>query len=189
MLFGFVAQLVEQLTLNQLVEGSSPSGPKFNFKSGKYLYFMHKNFLIALLILLFACISFFFYYTKTAKYYLSTEYQKEINQYIEKQIPICTKAIENLPKEIEAQKDPIDRQTIVDWGIDIILFDFYSKMLEITDKYKYISDKVLETDFYGELQKVIYPYLKNNNIDMQKIYSFLMYAYNKQVFLEDKYRN
>ena len=26
--YGFVAQLVEQLTLNQLVEGSSPSGPK-----------------------------------------------------------------------------------------------------------------------------------------------------------------
>ncbi len=29
--FGFVAQLVEQLTLNQLVEGSSPSGPNFIF--------------------------------------------------------------------------------------------------------------------------------------------------------------
>ena len=29
---GQVAQLVEQLTLNQLVEGSSPSGPKVYFK-------------------------------------------------------------------------------------------------------------------------------------------------------------
>ena len=33
-MYGLVAQLVEQLTLNQLVVGSSPTGPKFfeNFK-------------------------------------------------------------------------------------------------------------------------------------------------------------
>ena len=35
--FGWVAQLVEQLTLNQLVEGSSPSEP--NLKEGFTLFF------------------------------------------------------------------------------------------------------------------------------------------------------
>ena len=34
---GFVAQLVEQLTLNQLVEGSSPSKPKFHSRKGVFV--------------------------------------------------------------------------------------------------------------------------------------------------------
>ncbi len=35
---GFVAQLVEQLTLNQLVESSSLSKPIFKLPSGSFLF-------------------------------------------------------------------------------------------------------------------------------------------------------
>ena len=39
---GLIAQLVEQLTLNQLVEGSSPSEPKNKGKVLRYLCFCYR---------------------------------------------------------------------------------------------------------------------------------------------------
>ena len=45
---GFVAQLVEQLTLNQLVEGSSPSKPSLLPKGS--LYFIMANALYKFLL-------------------------------------------------------------------------------------------------------------------------------------------
>lgn len=130
-----------------------------------------KRILLIVIALLF---SFCFAQTNSqSEYYLGEKYQKEMKETIEKEILKSKKELINLEKQIKNEKDQIEKQILIDDGANLILFDFYMKLIETTGKYINIEDDILETDFNCDLEIFIYPYLKTNNIDIKNIKKFL----------------
>ena len=114
---------------------------------------------------------------------LQLEYKKEIEQVIKVELPKRRKAINNVKYEIAKEKNPYVRQTIIDYGITSILFDFYSQLIDTTDKYVSIKESLPATDWYIDLKKYITPYLKDNNINTSRINTLLDYAEKEQNYI------
>ena len=111
---------------------------------------------------------------------MRTQYKCELEQLIKKEVPISKKAINNIKYEYIKETDPIIKQTIIEYGITSILFDFYYLLIKVTNKYTDIEKDIPATDWYVELQKFINPYLIDNKINIKGINSLLMYAERKQ---------
>ena len=120
---------------------------------------------------------------------LKSKYKAEIEYTIKAEIPKAEQAINNIELEIKKEKNPYNRQTIVDYGITSILFNFYMQLVNITDKYIKIKQDIPSTDWYIELKKSITPLLIDNNINTKNIDSLLNYANKKQKELNKKYSN
>ena len=147
-----------------------------------------------LLNILLIVISIFLTSQVFAQYYLipankTEEYRSEINREIEKQYPKIIKQIDNVENEIINEKDPFEKERILDMGIDGILFDFYIILINITEKYigkgKILDD--LATDFSGALYGELFPYLMDNKTNISKINYLIDYSNKKQKKLQKKY--
>ena len=145
-----------------------------------------KKIIVVILILLFS-LSVFISYDKHFKYYLGKEYKNEITLLLENEIPKSMKEVDGLFKKIENEKDSLDKKNLADLGINTILFDFYSELIEVTQKYTDIKKDLPNTDFDVDLIMVLYPYLKANNVDIKKLKSFLDYCDTMQTEIDNKY--
>ena len=120
---------------------------------------------------------------------LRSKYKAEIEYTIKSEVPKSKQDIKNIELEIKKEKNPYNRQTIIDYGITSILFDFYMQLVNITNKYIEIKEDIPPTDWYMELKESITPHLIKNNIDTRRIDSLLDYADKKQTELNKKYPN
>ena len=120
---------------------------------------------------------------------LKSAYKKEMEFTIKKEVPKSKKLINNIKREINSEKNPYNKQTIIDYGIASILFDFYMQLADVTNKYVEIKQDIPATDWYIELKEFINPYLKDNNINVRTINSLLIYAKRKQLNIEKQYSN
>ena len=145
-----------------------------------------KKIIVVILILLFS-LGVFISYDKHFKYYLGKEYKNEITLLLENEIPKSMKEVDGLFKKIENEKDSLDKKNLADLGINTILFDFYSELIEVTQKYTDIKKDLPNTDFDVDLIMVLYPYLKANNVDIKKLKSFLDYCDTMQTEIDNKY--
>ncbi len=145
-----------------------------------------KKIIVVILILLFS-LGVFVSYDKHFKYYLGKEYKNEITLLLENEIPKSMKEVDGLFKKIENEKDSLDKKNLADLGINTILFDFYSELIEVTQKYTDIKKDLPNTDFDVDLIMVLYPYLKANNVDIKKLKSFLDYCDTMQTEIDNKY--
>ena len=120
---------------------------------------------------------------------LKSAYKKEIEFTIKKEAPKSKKLIDDITKKINSEKNPYNKQTLIDYGITSILFDFYMQLTNVTNKYVEIKQDIPATDWYIELREFINPYLKDNNINIKTINSLLIYAERKQLKIEKQYSN
>ena len=85
---------------------------------------------ISIIVLIISVILFllgvFFACNKHFKYILPKEYKKEIEILLEQEIPKATQEIDGLYEKIENEKDPFDKVGLIEMGVDIIFFDFFS---------------------------------------------------------------
>lgn len=117
------------------------------------------------------------------------QYKKEVEQTIKLEIPKLKRQIDNIEIELNNETNLVIKQTILDKGITSILFEFYSSLVDTTNKYIKIKNDIPSTDWYIELKEFINPYLIDNKISNRQINSFLNYAEKKQKYLEKKYSN
>ncbi len=120
------------------------------------------------------------------KYYLGEKYKKEITKIIDKEYPKAIKAINDVFVEFDKEKNPYEKSVIIDIGITGVLFDFYQELLHKTNKYTDLHLEKLGTDWYGDLKKIIDPYLEKNQIDMTKIDLLDKYTDIKQIEIEKR---
>lgn len=149
---------------------------------------MQKKIILLLFILFNFSISSFAEY-KPIPQNLKLKYKKEVEYTIKLEVPKSKQAIKDIELEIKKEKNPYNRQTIIDYGITTILFDFYMQLVNITNKYIEIKEDIQPTDWYIELKESITPYIIDNNIDTKRIDSLLDYANKKQKELNKKYPN
>ena len=149
---------------------------------------MQKKIILLLFILFNFSISSFAEY-KPIPQNLKLKYKKEVEYTIKLEVPKSKQAIKDIELEIKKEKNPYNRQTIIDYGITTILFDFYMQLVNITNKYIEIKEDIQPTDWYIELKESITPYIIDNNIDTKRIDSLLDYANKKQKALNKKYPN
>ena len=149
---------------------------------------MQKKIILLLFILFNFSISSFAEY-KPIPQNLKLKYKKEIEYTIKSEVPKSKQAIKNIELEIKKEKNPYNRQTIIDYGITSILFDFYMQLVNLTNKYVEIKEDIPATDWYIELKESITPYIIDNNIDTKRIDSLLNYANKKQKELNKKDSN
>ena len=120
---------------------------------------------------------------------LKSSYKKEIEQVINKEVPKSKLAIKNIEFEIKKEKNPYNRQTIIDYGITSILFDFYTQLINVTEKYSNIKQSIPPTDWYIELKESITPYFIDNNINSKRIDALIDYANRKQKEINKRFTN
>ena len=149
---------------------------------------MQKKIILLLFILFNFSISSFAEY-KPIPQNLKLKYKKEVEYTIKLEVPKSKQAIKDIELENKKEKNPYNRQTIIDYGITTILFDFYMQLVNITNKYIEIKEDIQPTDWYIELKESITPYIIDNNIDTKRIDSLLDYANKKQKELNKKYPN
>lgn len=143
----------------------------------------------------FFILSLFIFYFLTPVYaeyqqipsYQLNQYKVEIESTINTTYPIAKRSIKNISKEVKLEKDNNYRQVTIEQGIAMIIFEFYEKLLKITNKYTPTNIEIPPTDWYGELQKKLEPYLKNAGVNSKKINKLLDYAQREQYRLERKY--
>ena len=147
-----------------------------------------KKFIVLFLAIVLFLLGSYFAYDKHFRYLLPKEYKNEINALLEKEIPKVTQELDELPGRIEIEKDPFDKEILIDMGVNIILFDFYSKIIHITNEYKDIENEIPPTDFNVDLAIAIHPYLKKNKINLAAIKALLLYSNEKELQINKKYR-
>jgi len=141
---------------------------------------------ISIFLFIFLCLPSFAEYKPIPKE-LSAQYKKEIEQVIKTQVPIAKKNIDNVFREVEAEKDEYMKINIIEYGIESEIFYFYMKLIDATEKYTKIKEFLPGGDSYGDLIEALNPYLNDNRIKASKIKSFLHYSNKKQKILEEKY--
>ncbi len=145
-----------------------------------------KKFLLFICITIFLCLPVFAKYQPIPQKY-SIQYRNEINKTIKYQIPISKKNIIDVFKEIENEENIYIKNYLIEQGINSIIFEFYTELINVTNKYVNIKNDIPPTDWYGDLEKILIPYLEDNNINKSKINSFINFAKNKQIEIERKY--
>ena len=152
---------------------------------------MNKKILILILSIITLAILAFFAYDKHFKYCLGKNYRQEVIEFIEKEIPIYIKKIDNVENEIKNEKDPWVRAVMIDNSVDGVLFDFYMDLINITEKYSgkdSVRNAIPPTDFSELLREALIPYLdKNKTNASEKINSLVKYAISKEKEYSDKY--
>lgn len=117
----------------------------------------------------------------------SIRYKQDIEKTIKEEIINAKKEIKKLYTEIEKVDNELEKYTLIDYGISSILFNFYMKLINTTDKYIKIKQYVPTTSWYGELENLITPYLEANEIETKEMNDFLEYTRIQQKKLERKF--
>lgn len=151
-----------------------------------------KKFIVLFLAIILFLLGSYFAYDKHFRYLLPKEYKNEINALLEKEIPKVTQELDELPGRIEREKDPFDKEGLIEMGVDIVFFDFYWKIVHVTEKYVgkgKIINNLPPNDNVWEIHEVLIPYFKNNKINTSKIFALIKYGAEKQKIIEKKFAN
>ena len=135
-----------------------------------------KKLLILFLFLIF-CLSLFANFSYAGEH--NSQYVKEINKVINAQIPIAKKRIKVIEKEFKAEQNTDKKTALIEQGIDDVLYDFFTELINTTDKYMNIKSAMPTADSYGDLQILVRPYLESNNINIKKVDKLDDYAHKK----------
>lgn len=129
---------------------------------------------------------------------LSSQYKIEMEQIIDKEF---SKAINNADNYVNDAKDYYNQIIKNGFDKDILMnmilitevcipaseIDLYSKLLETTyEKYLNINYKPIGTDSTNPYAEILYPYFKDNNVNITKLKKISMYE-DKQIKVVEKY--
>ena len=127
---------------------------------------------------------------------LRSQYKNEVEVYARSNLETIKKSVDYEYKKVkfipsdsaEGRNEQIYYLEGVQGNIDKHLFYFYLNLVDITDKYIKIKQQIpIVEDSIGAAQ-FIYPYLKDNNVNLENISKIEDYIYNKietiEVFLE-----
>ena len=145
-----------------------------------------KKFFILFLFVFYSIIAAYADYQPIPEYQLN-QYKVEIENIINSEYSAAKKEIKNISNEVKIETDNNYRQVLIEQGIAEILFRFYQKIANTTEKYARINELIPATDWYEEIQKQLNPYLQSANINTKKINKLIDYAQRKQYQLEKKY--
>lgn len=123
------------------------------------------------------------------EFYLGKKYKTEIEKIINDEYPKSIQEIDKVFEDFEKETNPYLKKNIIDYGISEVVFYFYQKLLHKTNEYTNLNLEELETDWEGDLMIMLYPYLKNNKVNMRKINAFNNYADKKREELEKRGNN
>ena len=135
-----------------------------------------KRFLIFLFLFLFSLPAFGEYVPISED--KQAQYKAEVEQYIDKQVPIAKREMDKEYKKSEklytyyvksknkysSKSEYIDKLNYQILCIQGILFDFYIDLINITKKYDNIENLIPATGFAQELDLFISPYLEECNV-------------------------
>jgi len=147
---------------------------------------MKKVLILSLILILVVA---FFSYDKHFKYLLPKEYKNEINILLEKEIPKSIKEIDELFEKIDNEKDPFDKQGLIEMGTDEIVFYLFIKIKAIIQKYRNIEKLLVANGDVGQLILTIMPYLKKNKIDTEKLEFFLLHTDEERLRIEKAFKD
>lgn len=152
---------------------------------------MIKKIFIFILIFIIIALSFLFF-QKTNKYKLPKEYKIEIEKLIDEETPKTKNCIDEY--YIKAQneylkiKNAKDKEYLEESvflidnyqrAIEVCEFRMTSMLVEKTENYVNIKDKIPHTDFSGTLNELLYPYFDKNNINYKELIEISKYTNNK----------
>lgn len=152
---------------------------------------MIKKLIILFLFIILISLSLIFF-KESNKYKLPKQYKIEIEKIINEETPKTKKCIDenfiHAKNEYLKIKDAKDSENIeksvfliedYQRGIEVCEFNMASMLIEKTESYTNIKDKIPPTDFVGTLYEVIYPYFHKNNINYQEIDNISNYSNSK----------
>ncbi len=148
-----------------------------------------RKFLITALMLVLSVLNVFAQYEPILHKYSKT-YKNEINRVIKKQVPVAKKEIKYIFEEIDLEENSSIRECLIEKGTDDVLFQFYMKLVDVTDKYANVRTRQFMPyiDGYKTLKEIIDPYLEDNDANISKVNSLLKFAEKKQRELDKKRR-
>ena len=98
----------------------------------------------------------------------SKQYKNEIEKTVKYQIPIAKKSINSIFKEVKTEENSYIKTVTIEQGVNSVIFDFYLALIDVTNKYINIKQDIQPTDWYGDLEVIITPYLNDNHVDISK---------------------
>lgn len=99
---------------------------------------------------------------------LSTQYKREVESVIKKQVPQAKQEVYQIFAQAQnyyRNKDVMELNDI-EIAIGSPEFHLYLKIINLTNKYVYIQNDIPATDYEGELYDFLYPYFIDNNVDL-----------------------
>lgn len=157
---------------------------------------MKKTF-ITLLILLIVCMPTFAEY-KPIPLNMSKQYKTEIEHIIDREYEQIIKKIDNLVLESKNLHDKIIQNGFnIDDYINLTLIsevcipaadlDLYEHLMKVTqEKYLGLKYEPIGTDTSNPIYEYLYPYIKDNNINENKLTKIIFYE-SKQIKVVEKY--
>ncbi len=152
---------------------------------------MIKKIFISIFLIAIFALSFFFF-QEANKYKLPKEYKIEIENLIDEETPKTKNCIDEY--YIKAQNEYLKIKNAKDTeyleesvflidnyqrGIEVCEFNMVSMLIEKTENYANIKDKIPPTDFADTLNEFLYPYLDENNINDKKLTEINKYTSTK----------
>lgn len=128
----------------------------------------------------------------------SYKYKTEVERYIDNNYKYTLKNIDQIySKSIISYKKVLKNKNnyiaftdaFYDQAIFYPIFNMFSDIIKITNKYVNLSNDIPATDSTGILYNFLEPYFKDNGINTQKIDALSKYAHNKQIQIEKYYKN
>lgn len=144
-----------------------------------------KKILVLLFVLVFNALVCFADY-KPIPAEKSKQYKTEVESIINKEVPKAKQEVYEIfsqAKKAYKNKSIEDLHTY-DNFIDSPEFYLHKKIIDVTDKYVAIKSDVPATDFAGAYYDFLYPYYKDNNIDLTKMYELINLCAIKQKEIE-----
>lgn len=116
----------------------------------------------------------------------SKQYKIEVENIIVKEVPKAKQEVQEIfvqAQKAYKNKSIEDLHTYIDF-IGSPEFDLHKKIIVITDKYVPIKNNVPATDYEGALYDFLYPYFKDNNVDLTKMHELINLCGEKQKEIE-----
>ena len=102
------------------------------------------------------------------------EYKEEITQIINFQIPLAKKEIDNIFNEVENEKNEYIKIHTIEYGIESIIFNFYMKLINKTEKYINTTIDIQASDWYGDLIQSLNLFFREHSIQLDDFYWYLI---------------
>ena len=152
---------------------------------------MIKKIFIFIFLLIIILLSFIFY-KESNKYKLTQEYKIEIEKLINEETPKTKHCIDEYYQKAQNEYLKIKNAKGSEYlessvllidnyqrAIEVCEFNMVSMLVEKTENYANIKDKIPATDFAGTLNEFLFPYLNANNINYKELTEISKYANTK----------
>jgi len=125
-------------------------------------------------------------YKKEMEYIINTEYPKVIKN-VDKNVKEAKSIRDKILKNGFNLEDYINLTLISEVCIPATDLELYAELMKITQE-KYLGTKYqpIGTDSTNPIYKYLHPYIKDNNVDNNKLTKIILYE-NKQIKIVEKY--